>query len=459
MTGSGTELDPYIITTVDDLQAMENDLTAYYELGGDIDASATSGWNGGEGFVPISYFEGQLDGKGYSISSLFIDRASNEALFEYVEGVVQNLGLTNCHITGRVVSPFTYYNYGTITKCYATGAIVGERISLSFLSSAAGFAIRNYGTIENCYSRCSVQGDLVAGFVLENRSGAISENCYSTGLVTGYTEEIDYVYPSGDYSNVGSWIINPDDGVFWDKLLTNDGDTTYIQAQTNDCLIFFTFPFDVPLAAVMRYLRIALRIRNTASGTSYEYRVTRIGDVDYNDVGGSVSTQSYFVSRSPASAPNPATGETYLLEDVNGGGANAIQAMGFRVTDAAPDVRATEVWVEVYYLMSSTRSGFCFKNEGTITNCFWDTETSGQATSDGGTGKTTAEMKTQSTFTDAGWDFTTPIWTIQAEINDGYPSFAATLFKALVLYLELSLLDRCQYAIFNSRSITLAIRN
>jgi hypothetical protein len=58
---------------------------------------------------------------------------------------------------------------------------------------------------------------------------------------------------------------------------------------------------------------------------------------------------------------------------------------------------------------------------GTITNSFWDTQTSGQSGSDGGTGKTTAEMKTQSTFTDAGWDFTTPIWKIDGTNNDGYP--------------------------------------
>jgi len=54
------------------------------------------------------------------------------------------------------------------------------------------------------------------------------------------------------------------------------------------------------------------------------------------------------------------------------------------------------------------------------TDCFWDVETSGQSTSEGGTGKTTAEMKTESTFTDAGWDFDT-IWDIDAEQNNGYP--------------------------------------
>ncbi len=41
----------------------------------------------------------------------------------------------------------------------------------------------------------------------------------------------------------------------------------------------------------------------------------------------------------------------------------------------------------------------------TVMYSFWDTETSGQTSSDGGTGKTTAQMQTQSTFTDAGWDF------------------------------------------------------
>ena len=40
----------------------------------------------------------------------------------------------------------------------------------------------------------------------------------------------------------------------------------------------------------------------------------------------------------------------------------------------------------------------------TVSNSFWDTETSGQATSAGGTGKTTAEMQDIATFSGAGWD-------------------------------------------------------
>jgi hypothetical protein len=44
---------------------------------------------------------------------------------------------------------------------------------------------------------------------------------------------------------------------------------------------------------------------------------------------------------------------------------------------------------------------------GTVSNSFWDTKTSGQATSAGGTGKTTAEMQDIATFLGAAWDICT----------------------------------------------------
>jgi hypothetical protein len=39
-----------------------------------------------------------------------------------------------------------------------------------------------------------------------------------------------------------------------------------------------------------------------------------------------------------------------------------------------------------------------------VSNSFWDTQTSGQAGSDGGTGKTTAEMQDIATFSEATWE-------------------------------------------------------
>jgi len=49
--------------------------------------------------------------------------------------------------------------------------------------------------------------------------------------------------------------------------------------------------------------------------------------------------------------------------------------------------------------------GLMAYNLGVVIHCFWDIQTSGQTTSAGGTGKTTAEMQTASTFLEAGWDF------------------------------------------------------
>ncbi len=61
-----------------------------------------------------------------------------------------------------------------------------------------------------------------------------------------------------------------------------------------------------------------------------------------------------------------------------------------------------------------------FNENGTYINSFWDIDTSGQTSSAGGEGKTTAEMQTKSTFTNAGWDFVN-IWTIRQRVD--YPRF------------------------------------
>ena len=51
--------------------------------------------------------------------------------------------------------------------------------------------------------------------------------------------------------------------------------------------------------------------------------------------------------------------------------------------------------------------GLVGRNTGYGSASFWDMETSGQRTSAAGTGKTTAQMRTATTFLSAGWDFET----------------------------------------------------
>jgi len=72
----------------------------------------------------------------------------------------------------------------------------------------------------------------------------------------------------------------------------------------------------------------------------------------------------------------------------------------------------------------STVGGFIGIDYGdtTITNSYWNTQTSGQSTSAGGEGRTTADMtypyNSSNTYID--WDFDN-IWAIDPAINDGYP--------------------------------------
>jgi len=65
----------------------------------------------------------------------------------------------------------------------------------------------------------------------------------------------------------------------------------------------------------------------------------------------------------------------------------------------------------------------------TVSQCFWDIQSSGKATSEGGTGLTSAEMLDPRTYPDAGWDFvdevtngTSQIW--QMPDGGGYPILA-----------------------------------
>jgi hypothetical protein len=69
------------------------------------------------------------------------------------------------------------------------------------------------------------------------------------------------------------------------------------------------------------------------------------------------------------------------------------------------------------YLHVGGLVGSCYNTED-VNASFWDIETSGQTTSDGGTGLTTAQMQNMDTFTSVDWDFV-DIWNIGE--NQTYP--------------------------------------
>ncbi len=68
-------------------------------------------------------------------------------------------------------------------------------------------------------------------------------------------------------------------------------------------------------------------------------------------------------------------------------------------------------------VLSGAIGGLVGDNYATVSSSFWDTETSGQSTSDGGTGKNTTEMKDIITFSEAGWNI------ITVSLNETNPAY------------------------------------
>lgn len=68
--GDGTEENPYLVSTAEQLDAVRNDLNAYYVQINDIDLSQYANW------VPIGNYDnpfiGNYDGSGYTIKNLTI---------------------------------------------------------------------------------------------------------------------------------------------------------------------------------------------------------------------------------------------------------------------------------------------------------------------------------------------------------------------------------------------------
>lgn len=168
--GLGTEADPYHVATLNELESVRTCLDSHFIQTADIDASATSTWNGGDGFYPIgdgtAQFSGTYDGDSHVIDYLSINQTGNyRGLFGYIKGSspytaeVKNVGLTNATVQGTYMIGVLagFFDAALIDRCYATGSVTSDALSLTDWTNAGGLAGRGYRSkIQNSWAHVTV---------------------------------------------------------------------------------------------------------------------------------------------------------------------------------------------------------------------------------------------------------------------------------------------------------------
>ncbi len=251
VNGSGTADNPYIISNIYQLQAISgfdhhgNNLPnskfvnyeflfgadqieqngKYYLLNNNINASETKNWNPTDpnnpissrrGFLPIgtpSSFQGQFDGAGFTIDSLYINRPTdiNIGLFgETDDAIITSLNIINVDITGEhnVGALVGHSRRNIITQSTASGIIraagsstgglvglqddglidssnsTGEVHAGEYVGGLVGR--QRGGLIISSHSSSKVSGEFVIGGLMGGQEPGAVQFSYATGNVTGY---------------------------------------------------------------------------------------------------------------------------------------------------------------------------------------------------------------------------------------------------------------------------------
>ena len=184
--GEGTEENPYRITNDYELQAINAEKNAFYELQNNIGVQNTRSWNNGKGFEPIgdseNRFSGSFDGVGYQVAGLNIYRenTTDVGLFGSINGKITDIGVVNGDITGKShVGALVGRNRGLVSNSYSSGSVRGKGSSVGGLIGQARF-----GEVEKSYSMASATAEELnaGGLVGEVSAGSINRS-YATGFV------------------------------------------------------------------------------------------------------------------------------------------------------------------------------------------------------------------------------------------------------------------------------------
>jgi len=355
--GTGEPNDPYRIATAEDLNDIGNhqeDWNKHFVLVNDVNLAEYTGIK--FKIIGSNYntsFNGVFDGNGKRIWNFAWNSIDTYCfgLFGYVgsDGQIKNLAMENLDVNavgGWNVGGLVGENRGHITDCCSIGSVVGSYF-------VGGLVGGNGGTMTNCYSISSVLGDQYVGGLAGYNAGDAGNinHCYSTGKVSGTQY---YIGGLVGYNSEHSKVIN--------------------------CY---------SSATVLADSHVGGLVGENYDGTIINCYSTGSVSGGY-DVGGLAGSNYWYATITNCYSTGIVSGN----KSVGG-------LVGWSVDSTITNCYSTGSISGTTYVGGLVG----YDSRSMVEASFWDIETSNQSTSAGGTPKTTAEMKTISTFTEAGWDF------------------------------------------------------
>jgi len=432
----------YVIDNVNDfkeLLAFGQDGSLKFKLTNDLDL-------GNEANFYIPYLAGEFNGNGHKILNLSFDFdfVSQVGLFGYLAsgGRVTHMGVENVNITGayRVGGlvggndgTVRYsYSSGNVTGWYAVGGLTGinECTVISSHSSGSvtgwytvgGLVGINSETVRNSYSIGNVTGNYYVGGLVGVNDGTVISTI-STGSVAGELDvgglvgsnygTVSISYSTGNV--IGNYYVGGlagvNDGTMMNTIsrgsVTGEWDVGGLAGSNHGAV---SISFSTGSVAGNYYIGGLVGWNEDTVNNSYSTGSV----VGSFSVGGLVGINGWDGTVNDCYSAGNVAGNYYVGDLVGGN------------DDTVSNSYSTDSVTGNYYIgglagvnfgtvSNSYSNGNVTGDEyvgglvgmnlvGTVSNSFWDTKTSGQTTSAGGTGKTTAEMQDIATFLGATWD-------------------------------------------------------
>lgn len=192
-----------LLRTVDDLKKLNGVVSSKnYALANDIDASSTSGWNGGLGFESNGYMVGStLNGLGHSINDLYINRTTDSQAKTGLLGEVNSSTISNLRVSGEVNGQSNtgllagYVRYSSIHNIEVEGSVSGQ----SWTGGAIGLAVDN-DVLRDITSSAYVDGTRIL-------DGSSWGGQYTGGVIgssNGNNKVFDITYNGSQVSGAGT---------------------------------------------------------------------------------------------------------------------------------------------------------------------------------------------------------------------------------------------------------------